>query len=352
MQEDIQLPKFFINESSCEDELEKLESACNGNSSILALARHGLICIERQVESGEVVIEDAEAEENESWLKEQQLNIGVLLSACTGVDPSVFVLALQGLCDIVESDQPYHGWPDYSIQTIKQLLKKWRCESLVGSYIGRQFKILRSLTTFKEFDVPLFVDNYGNKEVLNNYKGIDENTPIYHVTHQAEADKIFEEKRLKPSDNKNMIKGTWFGIDGPDKPSIYGSRSFKTTLGKLGVQVLRQGEIVSYKHEVNVILYAGKFDDIRVQWDGRLDARGLKMPIVTHPKYVKISIFVPAEFLPSTSHEFSEVFPERPVEVKHGGRDSFCLKEKRIWRYRCPDIYRDNSDSSRFDSDN
>ena len=59
---------------------------------------------------------------------------------------------------------------------------------------------------------------------------------------------------MKPSDNKNIIEGTGFGLD--ESPSVYGSESFQTMLRDLGIKGLRQGEIVSYKDDVNVILYA------------------------------------------------------------------------------------------------
>ncbi|KXJ26418.1 uncharacterized protein LOC110241213 [Exaiptasia diaphana] len=263
-----------------------------------------------------------------------------LISACRDLDPTVTVLALQGLYDIENNVNSLHFQHDESdCLYVRQLLREWRNNwpfdyGSSAAYIQqRSIPTLRSLTIFREFDVPLFIDDYGKKEPLGlktQSIEIDENTPIYHVTHLPEAINICEKKRLEPSDNKNMIAGTWFGID--DGPSFYGSRAFKTTLGKLGVQVLRQGEIVSYpKREVNVILYAGK-----TELDGTFNAEGLKKPKVNHPNYVKISIFVPSKFLPKTDHDFSKVFVG-PMKVDHGHPATFCVKEKRSFgKFKCP----------------
>ena len=178
----------------------------------------------------------------------------------------------------------------------------------------------------------MFIDGYGKKELLNKYTGsedihINEETAIFHVTHSQEAEMIVKEKQLKANDNKNIIKGTWFGLE--NSPSVYGSKSFQTTLGKLGIKGLRHCEIVSYKNKVNVILYAGEDDTNFI---------GLKKPNNEAVKqgdfnaYIKASIFVPERLLP-TPDRFQEV-SIGPIEVYHG---DFCLREKRS-HYECKEL--------------
>ena len=183
-----------------------------------------------------------------------------LMEALEDAGLDVTVLALEGLSRI-ENDVKSDQFPGFVSNEVRDVLRKWRCESpLSGAYSGaykRVPKFLRSLTIFKTLQVPLFVDDFGEKKLLNNYTGpedihINEKTAIFHVTHSPEAEKIDKEQQLKASDNKNIIKGTWFGLD--ESPSVYGSKSFQTTLRDLGIKGLRQGEIVSYKNEVNVIL--------------------------------------------------------------------------------------------------
>ena len=79
------------------------------------------------------------------------------------------------------------------------------------------------------------------------------------------------------------------------------------------IKRLHQGEIVSYEYEVNVILYAAA--------DGEAGSSDLKKPKLTseevaNRKYVKVSIFVPSDFLPVTDVDFGKVV-SRPINVKH-----------------------------------
>ena len=249
------------------------------------------------------------------------------MEALKDAAPEVTILALEGLYRIendVESGQLTNG----QFIEVRDVLRKWRCESpLSGAYSGaykRVPKFLRNLTIFKTLKVPLFIDDFGEKKLLNNYTGpddihIDEKTAIFHVTHSPEAEKIVKEQQLKASDNKNIIKGTWFGLD--ESPSVYGSQSFQTTLGELGIKGLRQGEIVSYTNEVNVILYAE---------EDATEFKGLKKPTVEAVRegnsnaYIHVSIFVPAKFLPSPD-KFKEVI-NGPNKVHHG---RFCVRAKR-----------------------
>ena len=253
------------------------------------------------------------------------------LTAILGnTDAAVAVLALEGLYRI-EGDVGGRQFSDRPRQII-ELLRKWRCESpMYQSYseaFGRVPHILRSLTIFETLEVPLFIDNYGTKRLLSSYGSqiedidIDGETPIYHVTHSEEAEKIVEEKWLKPSDNKNIIEGCWFGKLDQNGCSSYGNHAFKTTLSRLGIERLHQGEIVTYKKEVNVILYAAD--------DEEAGLSGLKKPKLTDEEvdnraYVKVSIFVPSRFLPNTAVDFDRVI-SAPITVKHR---PFCVRAKR-----------------------
>lgn len=251
-----------------------------------------------------------------------------LMEALKDAGLDVTVLALEGLSRI-ENDVKSNQFPGGVGNKVRDVLRKRRCESpLGGAYSGaykRVPKFLRSLTIFTTFKVPLFIDDFGKKELLTNYKDsedihINEETAIFHVTHPQDAEKIEEEQQLKPSDNKNIIEGTWFGLD--ESPSVYGSQSFQTTLRDLGIKGLRQGEIVSYKNEVNVILYAE---------EDATEFKGLKKPTDEAVKegnsnaYIHVSIFVPAKFLPSPD-EFKEVI-RGPKKVHHG---PFCVRKKRL----------------------
>ena len=246
-------------------------------------------------------------------------------------DAAVALLALEGLCRI-EGNVDGGQFSELATKKIKELLRKWRRESPMyqpysGAY-GRVPCVLRSLTIFKTLEVPLFIDDYGKKELLSNYKSriedidIDGETPIYHVAHSEEAKKIMEEQRLKPSNNKNILEGCWFGQLDYGCSSVYGNHAFETTLSRLGIKSLNQGEIVSYKKEVNVILYAAD--------DGEAGLSGLKKPKLTDEEvargtYVKVSIFVPSSFLPNTDVDFRKVV-SGPFKVKHG---CICVKQLR-----------------------
>ena len=241
-------------------------------------------------------------------------------------DRTELVLALEGLS--ITEDEAGRGQET----RIRSFLRRLRNDS-AGSrskYDEPTKNVLRKLNIFKTHEVPLFIDNYGDKNLLSNYRetkdvGIDLHAPICHVTHFHEAMSIANSKELIASDNKNLMEGCWFGPEGPN--SVYGSRAFKTTLSELGVGCLRQGEIVSYKREVNVILYADdKGDTDRVKKPTEESAKRHH----DNPKmYVKVSIFVPKRFLPKPDN-FDQVI-SGPYKVKH---DGFCVREKRTFK-RC-----------------
>ena len=241
-------------------------------------------------------------------------------------DPTVGVLALEGLFRIKNLGRREQR------EKIRSVLRRWRNDNRSGYQPMRNLKKdLRELTIFKTHEVPLFIDDYGYKKLLSSYKRTEEavidplNVTIYHVTHLKEAMSIAINKELRGSDNKNIMEGCWFGIDlEPEEPeSVYGSRYFETTLSKLGVGGLRQGEIVSYKRELNVILYADdKPED---------DAEGVKKPTAASAQenhnsntYVKVSIFVPKRFLPNPDN-FHKVI-SGPYKVEHVG---FCVRQAR-----------------------
>ena len=265
-----------------------------------------------------------------------------VIEALKDADPAVAVLALEGLFCIEEkvNSKQFPGVPE---SQVKKILRKWRCESpLSWAYeTDRAPKFLKGLTIFKTLQVPLFIDNYGNKELLSSFKPEEKmdvrivgDTPIFHVTHQEEAERIASEGKFQPSDNKNIIKGTWFGLDNPtDSSSVYGSNSFETTLSKLGVEGLHQGEVVSYKYEVNVILYAA--DDDGCNWNGLKKPTDEAVNKINEGAYVKVSIFVPARFLNAISDKF-HVVVSGPTKVDHG---PFCVREKRSY-YECRELGR------------
>ncbi|KAL9987725.1 hypothetical protein ACROYT_G002076 [Oculina patagonica] len=258
-----------------------------------------------------------------------------LIGALQKADPAVALLAMEGLYRVEGDVKRGQFQCDASdLESIRAILRKWRCES--PGYLEPTMKFLKRLTIFKTLDVPLFIDNYGTKKLLSSYveagEGIEDikingETPIFHDTHSMEAQKICEEKKFKPSD-KNIIDGVWFGLDSPGY-SVYGSKRFKTTLSEIGVTGLRQGEIVAYRNEINVILYAEghDFGDDAAYVTG---LEGLKKPTDAAVKkknskgYVKVTIFVPLRFLPSKK-EFETVFSE-PIKVTHWG---FCVRASR-----------------------
>lgn len=241
-------------------------------------------------------------------------------------DPAVALLALECLSRIENevSRRQFSGLYSNMPKEILDLLRRWRNGNISG-YNSTTEMVLRQLTIFKTLEIPLFIDNYGNKNLLNGYEAtvnvtIDLRDPIYHVTHDEEAMSIASGKELRATDNKNIIEGCWFGHRSPR--SVYGNRAFETTLWELGVRGLRQGEIVSYKKEVNVILYA----------DDKADTGAVKKPTdeaakIYHMKdsmYVKVSIFVPRRFLPER-YVFDEVI-RGPYPIEHG---PFCVRAKR-----------------------
>lgn len=255
-------------------------------------------------------------------------------------DPVVALLALEGLYR-VENEVRSRQFTTPLEDLAKAILRKWRNESSsFGAYAGVFKKvpdILKSLTIFKTLEVPLFVDDYGKKRLLSSYGEeiqnvvINENTEIAHVTHSEEAKSIKEAQELKGSERKNILTGCWFGLwDAQNPESVYGSKAFTTTLKALGVRGLDQGEIVEYKNEVNVILYATNdegFDNLKKPTDQAVKS-------TNENAYVKVSIFVPTEFLPKNGFQFMGVI-RGPFEVSH--EDSFCVREKRERDYKCPD---------------
>jgi hypothetical protein len=162
------------------------------------------------------------------------------------------VLALEGLYRI-ENDVRGGQFVcnDAELKRIRKFLRKWRCESPLhqaygGACAGRVKTFLENLSIFKTFDVPLFIDDFGKKSFMSDYgdqniEDIDINlkTPIVHVTHTVEKDKIVLNQKFKPSDNKNIIKGVWFSPEsqlGDPPSSVYGSlrswRSWRASVGE------------------------------------------------------------------------------------------------------------------------
>ena len=251
------------------------------------------------------------------------------LSTILWEHPAVGVLAFEGLYRM-QRDIPWPQLPCAGVEVdkIREILRRWRSESkLPGGPFGWEYagafgKVppsLRSLTIFKTLGVPLFIDNYGTKKRLSDFGNsldilLDENTPIYHTTHCVEANSIATNGGFIPTSNKNIIEGVWFSL-GEINP-VYGSKAFETTLSRLGVTALRQGEIVAYKYEINVILYAADTPEVG----------GLKKPPIpaNSESYVVMSVFVPSRFLPEPEN-FKAVF-NGPIEVQH---TPFCVREKR-----------------------
>ena len=250
------------------------------------------------------------------------------------VDPDVAVLTLQSLYQIEEEMESGQFVPDLNDE-LKKILRRWRESPLTGAYkVNRVHRFLRKLTIFKTLKVPLFIDNYGAKRMLTEYETNTEDIPIngqtkiFHVTHQEEAESIIEEKKFKPSDAKNIIPGCWFGLQTDN--SHYGTHVFKTTLSRLNVTGLRQGEIVSYKDEVNVILYAdeeGGFAGLK-----KPTAQAVKGGQERHTAYVNISIFVPERFFKEVLGEsyFTYMNESGTSPVSH----TMCVREKRT-AYKC-----------------
>ena len=244
---------------------------------------------------------------------------------------SVALLALEGLYRI-EEDVNSGQFTPFMLENIRESLRKWRCESpLYGAYGGVEVvPFLRKLTIFKTLKVPLFIDDYGDKLLMNNYGEnveqilIDLDTPIVHVTHSKEKTKIVEQKRFLPSHNRNSVDETWFSPTRElDRSSIFGNWAFETTLRQLGVSSIRQGEIVSYKNQVNFTLYASDtFPQNPVVLSKATDAALRR----NNPDaYSLLSIFVPSRFLQQRGEQFQE-FIAGVYRIAHG---PFCVKEKR-----------------------
>ena len=83
-------------------------------------------------------------------------------------DPTVTLLALDGLFrveSVVEREQFF-----YYGAKIRELLRRWRNDNDSGKYVWITKKVLRELTIFKTYKVPLFIDDYGEKNLLRSYK--------------------------------------------------------------------------------------------------------------------------------------------------------------------------------------
>ena len=259
---------------------------------------------------------------------------------------SAALLALEGLYRI-EADV---GSGQFSVkpvihEKIRDLLRKWRCESpLDGAYRGAFDKLvpfLRSLTIFQILEVPLFIDNYGKKRLMKQYGNVVEpilitlETPIVHVTHEVQKDQIVA-NGFKPSNNKNIIEGIWFSPKyqlGDPPTSVYGNWAFETTLKKLSGQIrgIRQGEIVAYKQEVNFIVYAG--DTASQSLVVKATENATKLSQEDPNAYAAVSIFVPSRFLPQ--HGVPKAAFGEPYYVYHR---PFCVQEKRKVLPSCGDL--------------
>ena len=243
---------------------------------------------------------------------------------------AVAFFALEGLFRIeteVESGQ----FVEDVFEDIRKFLRKWRCESpLDESYSGgfnRVAKFLRSLTVFKILKVPLFIDDYGTRRLMSDYSElkyirIDLDTTVVHITHAEQKDSIVAEQNLKPSDNKNIIEGTWFLPKGQRGSGMFGSWAFETTLRKLGVSGIHQGEIVSYKREVNFIVYAS--DTLPPDTAKKATDDAVMSSQNDSEAYSVVSIFVPSRFLPQQG--FMKGVIADPYRIPHR---PFCVKEKR-----------------------
>ena len=174
------------------------------------------------------------------------------------------------------------------------------------------------------------MSDYGDQNIEDI--DIDLDTRIVHVSHTVEKDQIVLNQLFVPSNNKNIIRGVWFSPEsqlGNPPRSVYGSWAFKTTLRSLGVRWLRQGEIVSYKNEVNFILYASDTvspNPVRKATDEKLSERNPNA-------YAAVSIFVPSRFLPQDAAAFGVAFGV-PGDVSH---QPFCVKVKRNVIAHCDD---------------
>jgi len=234
---------------------------------------------------------------------------------------------------------------------IYSYLSEWRNLTTCYNYGGSHFRDIKgNLEVFKSVKVPLFIDNYGCKRLLNDFGdrqpiNVDfDDSCIFHVTHKDEADKIQSERKLLPSSDKNILPGCWFGLGktGKTTKSAYGSYCFSTTLRKIEDSlnqrdgcpsprkrvVLRQGEIVSYKLEVNVILYLdyGRESDEKL-WKPTVESANKVLK--TWGAYVRVSVFIPGHLLPVTPTNFDEIF-----EISRVRHSTLCVRNKRTG-YEC-----------------
>ena len=281
---------------------------------------------------------------------------------------SVALLALEGLSRIGEDSHCGQFGSEVS-EEVRGFLRKWRCESLDGTYTTLHRQILRKLTIFEFLEVPLFIDSYGTKRLMKQFKfngvkpidvtlydpdvqqwlekvapetidvepiPITLDTPIVHITHTLQKNEIVAKNGFIPSDRKNIIAGLWFspkyqlGNDPSTMTSRYGNWAFETTLKTLGVSRIHQGEIVSYKQEVNFIVYASDTDPQSLVVKATENAAKLSQNRLD--AYTAVSIFVPSRFLPDppTLAAFRQ-----PYQVSH---EPFCVQVKREKLEKCPDL--------------
>ena len=132
---------------------------------------------------------------------------------------------------------------------------------------------------------------------------------------------------------------------------MYGSYCFPTKLSKFKDRerpsrqlFLRQGEIVTYKNEVNVILYLDFEDGGPLQ---KPTLQSAQERLQTVNAYVHISIFIPKQYLPESCEDFDRAI--KPcVRVPHG---PFCMremrnvKEKEEKKYWCTEIADDEDEN-------
>ena len=252
--------------------------------------------------------------------QEQILSDFISFHGLDGNPPQAFInldsavkafLALQDLVNSGQISSPV------VLENIREFLRRWRCESpLVGAYNPWIFQMLRNLTIYSILDVSLFIDTYGQNpryraDVQQWLRGVapescdveiispDLDTPIVHVTHTLQKNQIVAMKGFIPSDKKN-ITGLWFSPRCKPRNQLtsrYGNWAFETTLRKLGVSGIRQGEIVSYKQEVNFILYAS--DTVQLSPILKATENAAKLSQNRLDAYTAVSIFVPSRFLPT-----------------------------------------------------
>jgi hypothetical protein len=110
---------------------------------------------------------------------------------------------------------------------------------------------------------------------------------------------------------------------------MFGSWAFETTLRKLGVSGIHQGEIVSYKREVNFIVYAS--DTLPPDTAKKATDDAVQSSQNDLEAYSVVSIFVPSRFLPQGFMKgvIADPYPipHRPICVKEKRRDVSSCKE-------------------------